>query len=196
MTIFPISYFGNLSYFRKLVHAKSPVIDLGEHFIKQTLRSRCDILGANGIQNLSVPVVKSKGSKTPVSEIEISDSENWRRIHWKAIESAYGSAPYFDYYGVEVKDLILNEEKNLSHFNLTILYRILTWLDLEVQFNVTNEYADPKNNLDLRKDSFLLDENELKRYTQVFAKQGDFYPDLSILDIIFCEGPMARNWVY
>ena len=196
MTIFPIAYFGNISYFRKLANSDSPVIDLGEHFLKQTLRSRCEILGANGILSLSIPVIKSKGSKTPVSEIKISETEDWRRIHWKAIESAYGSSPFFDYYGMEVKELIFNAENNLEAFNLAIIERVSIWLDLELNFTTSKVYIDPANNLDLRKDPFNEDENKIKRYTQVFAKNGEFYPDLSILDLIFCEGPMGRNWIY
>lgn len=195
MTIFPIVYFGNISYFQKLANSHSVIIDLGEHFIKQTQRSRCEILGANGIQQLTIPVIKSKGSKTPVCEIEISDSEDWRRIHWKAIESAYGSSPYFDYYGIEVKELIFNKENSLSKFNLAILNRVLIWLDLELTFNVSQEYVEGKNNVDLRSESFTSKENEIQPYVQVFAKQGEFFPDLSILDLIFCEGPMGRKWI-
>ena len=91
--IFPTSYFGNLSYYSALIKESSIVFEAKEHFIKQTFRNRCELLTGNGIQFISIPVLRKNGSKTSIDEVEISYDTDWRKDHWKAIESAYSNSP-------------------------------------------------------------------------------------------------------
>lgn len=194
VTVFPTAYFGNIEYFRELVEAKNPVLETKEHFVKQTLRTRCDILTANGILQLTVPVIRHLGSKTPMDEVSISYQNDWRKIHWKAIESAYSSSPYFDYYGIEVEELIFQDESNLVKFNQSIMDKILSWLDLDLNISYSDRYIEEAIVVDHRSNDFSLFK-QMKPYKQVFAKENEFIPNLSILDVIFCEGPLARKWV-
>lgn len=193
MDLFPTAYFGSIAYFRALVNAKNPIIETKEHFIKQTCRSRCTILGANGIQQLSIPVIRKNGSKTSIDEVEISD-ENWQKIHWKSIESAYASAPYFEAYDREVKALIFQKETNLLKFNQVITEEILSLLDLDFTVNFTEKYSAEtckKNHLAIDFEAA----TPIKKYIQVFSENSQFHSNLSILDLLFNEGPMARNWL-
>lgn len=194
VTVFPIAYFGNIEYFRELVEAKNPVLETKEHFVKQTLRTRCDILTANGILQLAIPVIRHNGSKTPLDEVELSAQSDWKKIHWKAIESAYSSAPYFDYYGLEVEQLIFQNEKNLVQFNKSITDKVISWLDLDIELNYSSEYINDSIVIDHRSNDFV-QHKQMLPYKQVFAKEKEFFPNLSILDIIFCEGPLARKWI-
>lgn len=194
VSVFPIAYFGNIEYYRKLLQAEHPVIETREHFIKQTVRTRSEILTANGVQQLSIPVTKHLGSKTPMNEVEISDQTDWRKIHWKAIESAYSSAPFFDHYGMEVEELIYQKEKNLIQFNLNIMYRIDNWLDLNGTYICSDTYISENIVTDHRSDSFS-QHGPIRKYCQVFEPSGAFVPNLSILDVLFCEGPLARKWL-
>lgn len=196
MDAFPTSYFGSVLYYKTLAAAQHPIIETKEHFIKQTGRSRCEILGPNGKHTLSVTTKKGKGSKTSIEEVEII-SDEWRKIHWKSIETAYSSSAYFDYYGIEVKELIFNSEPNLLNFNKMIHERICSWLDLPISVNYSHNYIDAN---DLTSDfrSFDFSESskfEGKKYTQVFAEKNEYVENLSILDLIFNQGPMARNWI-
>lgn len=192
--VFPIAYFGNIEYYRLFLAAYNPIIEVKEHFIKQTVRTRCEILTANGIQQLSIPVTKHRGSKTPMDEVEISDQSDWRKIHWKAIESAYSSAPFFDHYGMEVEELIYQNETNLIKFELNIMERIDSWLDLKANYICSEEYIGNDISNDLRANDFT-EHSPIRAYRQVFEPTGSFVPNLCILDLIFCEGPLARNWL-
>jgi hypothetical protein len=194
VTVFPIAYFGNIEYFRELVEAKNPVIEIKENFVKQTLRTRCEILTANGLLQLSIPVIRHLGSKTPIDEISISDENNWRKIHWKAIESAYSSAPFFDYYGIEVEEMIFSQENNLVKFNNYITTKVFSWLDIDMTLTYSSEYISEEIVIDHRSNSFTKFK-QMSPYQQVFTKEKDFIPNLSILDLIFCEGPLARKWI-
>lgn len=192
MTVFPTAYFGSIGYFRKLLKAEDVNIEAKEHFVKQTLRTRCTILGANGRQQLSVPVEKPLGSKTPMDQLIISYTEKWQKDHWKSIESAYASSPYFEAYDREIKGLIYSEQRNLLRFNNEITHSILSWLQLQKDVRFTTEYSVFEN--DFRQFDFE-NEPEPKKYIQVFD-HGGFSNGLSILDLLFCEGPMARNFIF
>jgi hypothetical protein len=188
--IFPTSYFGNLSYYAALIQEPSIVIEAKEHFIKQTYRNRCEVLTGNGVQAISIPVIRKNGSKTSIDEVEISNDTDWRKDHWKAIESAYSNSPYFDHYGLEVKELIYNQETNLLKFNEQIHKRICTWLGIATDYKFSNEYSS------ISESTYQFKEKELiKPYIQVFGDSNSFATNLSILDAIFCLGPMARKLI-
>lgn len=186
--IFPTSYFGNIYYFKTLFQYKEICIESKENFIKQSLRNRCEILTANGVQQLSIPVIRKNGSKTPIDEVEIATNLDWQKNHWKAIESAYSSSPYFDHYGIEVKELIYNKEVNLLKFNDLIFNRVFLWLGIETKINYSTEYQNIEGMIDYRSN---FPEIPLPDYIQVFG--NSFEPNLSILDAIFCLGPMSRK---
>ena len=88
----PISYYAILLRNRKMV-----TIEQYDHYTKQTYRNRCRILGANGIIDLVIPVVKMHGQKVFMKDVRIDYDTNWHKIHWKSIVSAYASAPFFEF---------------------------------------------------------------------------------------------------
>lgn len=193
MELFSTAYFGSIVYFKKIYQSHSPIIETKEHFIKQTIRTRCAILGANGKLQLSVPVKRINGNKTSIDEIIIDDQTPWRKQHWKSIESAYASSPYFEAYDLEIKNLILNKESNLITFNQEITNSIFQLLDLKKELLYTKEFQTENKanflNFDFEK------ELEIPQYHQVFSDKSGFIGNLSILDLLFNEGPMARNWI-
>jgi len=148
---------------------------------------------SNGLRYLSVPVIKKNGNKTAMDDIEISYTENWQTDHWRTIESAYSSAPFFEHYAQELKALIFLNEENLLIFNEKITKTILAWLSIDfVMMESTTEFI--QSDSDFR--SFPFDDRlNTKKYTQVFEAENGFIPNLSILDLIMNEGPMARRWL-
>ncbi len=197
MTIFPVAYFGSIAYFQEIVKYKTIFFEAKEHFPKQTYRNRCDILGSDGILSLSIPTKKKNGSKTFTEDIILSNEENWRKRHWRAISSAYQSSPFFDYYGIEVKELLMNEDNNFLNYQIDITKRILSWLDVEIEIKKTTAFTPIAEN-DYRIN--LVEKNSFQEiipapYIQVFPGNNHFRKSLSILDAIFCEGPMARNLI-
>lgn len=195
--VLPTAYFGSVAYFKELAKHNEVFIEAKEHFPKQSYRNRCDILGADGILTLSIPTKKHSGSKTPTDEILLSTDENWQKRHWRSIMSAYQSAPFFDYYGIEVQELLFNQETNFLNYNMNITQRILDWLDIETKLILTEEFQpvienDPRD--------YLTDKNRNQTfvkspYMQVFQNDQGFTMNLSILDAIMCDGPLARNLI-
>lgn len=194
--LFSTNYFGELPYFQALAEYDEITIDVHEFYKKQTWRNRTQILGSNGPMYLSVPVLRPNGSKSTVNEIEIGNETPWRKDHWKAIESSYKHAPFFFYYGPLIKDMIYRKEKYLVDFNEHILKTVLDWLDLKIRVNRSEKYISPESPGDYRvaldKKKF---EQEQRRYIQVFSDKMPFYANLSILDLLMNEGPIARNFV-
>lgn len=193
--VFPTTYFGSVLYYQQLVMHERTWIETKEHFPKQSYRNRCDILSADGMLSLSIPVKKPNGSKTPTDQILLANNENWRARHWRAIKTAYQSASYFDYYGIEVHDLIFNEHETLLELNEAITDRILEWLDLPVVIDRTRAFQPIQEN-DPRE--MLVDKNRNNEfapapYIQVFPSEHSFTSNISILDAVMCNGPLARN---
>jgi WbqC-like protein family len=195
ITILPTSYFGSIAYFRELAIHDKVMIEAKEHFPKQTYRNRCDIVGGDGVLSLSIPTKKPNGSKTCTDEIILSDEENWRIRHWRSLTSAYQSAAYFDFYGMEVEELLFSKTTSLLRFNTAITERIVEWLDLQTEISITNEFQPIQEN-DFRVSLLAKDEHQTIQkapYIQVFPNENHFRNSLSILDAVFCEGPLARK---
>lgn len=194
--IFPTAYFGSIAYFQELVRFDEAVIETCDHFPKQTFRNRCTIVTPQGPARLSVPVEKPGGSKTPTTDIRVSEHADWRKDHWRAIQSAYASAPYFDHYAAEVHDWIYSKERSLIQFNLQHTQWLLGCFGLEVAFRFTEMYLPSYAANDFRAVSFddeqPADFHSLP-YTQVYFGNTDFTANASILDLLFCEGPMGRK---
>jgi hypothetical protein len=193
-TVFPTAYFGSIAYFRELIRTQKVQIEAQEHFVKQTIRTRCDIQVSNGLRHLSVPISKKNGNKTVMKDIEISYTDNWQNDHWRTIESAYASSPFFEHYCDEVKQLIFSGEKNLLRLNRRITEKVLEWLSIEnLKVEYTKEFSLPSAGSDFRHFPFD-DRLSTRKYHQVFEVENGFIPNLSILDLIMNEGPMARRW--
>ncbi|XOV67971.1 MAG: WbqC family protein [Fluviicola sp.] len=195
IAVYPTTYFGSVIYYQSLVKHSHVLIETKEHFPKQSYRNRCDILSADGILSLSIPVKKPFGSKTPTDDIQLANNENWRARHWRAIKTAYQSAPYFDYYGIEVHDLIHRKDELLMDLNAAITARIIEWLDLPLTIGKTDAFRpiQPEDPRELLVDKNRNNEFEKSPYIQVFPSEHSFTPNISILDAIMCAGPLARN---
>ena len=184
-----IAYFSYLSAFEKII------IDLGDPYLKQTYRNRCRINGANKIEDLIIPVKKSNDKH--FSEIEIDYSQKWQRNHMRSLQSAYGKAPFFEYYAEDIFDVYRQQPRLLAELNKNLLTKCLEMLDLQIAIEFSddinksaqNEVYNAKNVIHPKKS---LQEDPIfqpKKYFQVFGK--DFEVNLSVIDLIFCEGPGA-----
>lgn len=194
--LFSSTYFGTIPYFQELVKHEQIIIDCHETYKKQTWRNRTEILDSNGPLLLSVPVFRPHGSNSKMHEVKIMDTVNWRKDHWKAIYSSYQHAPFFFYYKNTIKDLIYNKEPSLIRYNYAIFKQLLDWLDFDIQVDFSLSYTPPNGPEDHR---VALDKKKFNtpqdRYIQVFSDKNEFVPNLSILDLLLNEGPLARNYI-
>ena len=191
-------YFPCIAYFALLHKHESVILDLGEHFMKQSYRNRCVIYTSNGRLALSVPVIRK--NKTAVKDVVIDTSIDWRKSHWRAISSAYNSSPFFEFYEHDLKDVFFTEYKSLAELNFHLLKHICKEIGIEITMTESDKYVDLSNaNVDYRtlisaKKSYIPAE-DYPRYIQVFeAKQG-FINNLSILDLLFHEGPETLTYL-
>ena len=190
------AYFPPVQFFTKWLLFDEIYLEQHENFIKQTFRNRCEILGANGIIPLIVPVVKGRGKKVPVKDLLISYDTDWPRNHWRTIFSAYNSSPFFEFYQDDIHPFFEKKWKFLFDFNLAIMETLLELLELENQPVLTAGFeAVPQNTINFReiltpkKHKVPVDSKfHPQPYTQVFSGKFGFIPNLSILDLLFNEG--------
>ena len=191
------AYWPNLHFFYYLINAETVQIEHYENYQKQSFRNRTQILTANGILDLSIPVIK-KAPKELSKDIQISYAENWQQKHWRAIVSAYSNSPYFEYFETEISKFYLKKYDLLPDYELQQIQCILKILKLKKEISSSDSYQKSIIDfIDLReiihpKISFQNDPevaNKLQiSYYQTFADKFNFLPNLSILDLIFNTG--------
>lgn len=188
MAVFALHYAGNIAYYQHLLAAENVVFEIKEHFVKQSFRTRMEILGPNGIQLLSIPTLKNKDRRV-MDEVRISYAEDWQKDHWKGLEAAYRRSPYFEYYEDHFKPFYKEETELFVDFNYRYHTKICSLLKLEIPSTMTESYehdlADDFRSAPL---SLIKEEN----YMQVFSDRHPFLANLSILDALFNLGPRAN----
>lgn len=196
------AYFAPVHFYARFLYHPKVFIEQFENFTKQTYRNRCVILGGNGPISLVVPVVKGRGPKILMKDILISYDSEWQRNHWQTIVSAYNSSPYFEYYQDEIEPFFNKKFTYLIDYNQKIHETICHFLEMEDYSVLTKDFEKippdtfnlrelitPKNNINPDKDF------QPKSYTQVFDEKFGFIPNLSILDLLFNEGPNAYTFL-
>ena len=191
------TYFGPIQWYQKL-HRMLCIIEQHDHFVKQTYRNRCVIATANGTQTLTVPIERYDGTKCPMRDIRISDHGNWRHLHWNALVSAYGETPFFEFYADDLRPFFEKHHTFLFDLNLDIMHTMCQLLDVRPQVTLSEQYIVLPS-----EDDAVVDFREAIRpkhplpdadfnptpYYQVRAQRHGFLPNLSILDLLFNEGP-------
>ena len=189
----PIKYFANILQFDLCK------IEIHENYIKQTYRNRCNILTANGLLNLSIPVNKVDGNHTLCKDIQISYASNWQSNHWRAIESAYNKSPFFLYYRDDLEKFYTQTYELLIDYNTELLKFILKKLGISKEINFTNDFIPVNNSInDLRysiNPKTVQEKIIFPHYYQVFEAKHDFMPNLSIIDLLFNEGPESKYYL-
>lgn len=191
--LLPISYLGPVAYYSAILQSEEIFIETKEHFIKQSCRNRCTIMGANGTQTLTIPKERKSSDKTLISDISISNQDNWQKSHWQSIVSAYNSSPFFEYYKDELLPFYNTKHSTLFDFNLKLSKTILELMQVEKKLNFTSKFQKECNGLDLRSSKFILKNQE--EYQQVFCEKYSFIPNLSILDVLFNLGPETTSYL-
>lgn len=189
--ILSAQYFPNIEYISKFLVFDKIIIEAHENYLKKTFRTRCDILSANGIITLSIPVIQNKNTKTLIKDIEISYAENWQKLHLSALESAYNSSPFFEFYIDDFKHFFNQKYTNLFEFNIEILKLILETIGIKTKIETTEKFIEINTVLNDFRFSISKTRNEEinTKYVQVFSEKFKFQPNLSILDVIFNLGP-------
>ena len=200
MTILPLTYLGNTEYFGILMRGEC-IIDIHENYVKQSYRNRCEIMTANGVSSLTVNVREGGSAKKhAMCDIRTDNSKRWQHQHWRAMISAYGKSPYFEHYIGYFEKFYLHEYEYLSEFSIGLLETVTKLLKIPTILRYSDSYVTGgENDLDLRgyfkPSKSITDITRFKRYEQVFSDRQEFRANLSVIDLLFCEGPSAKDFL-
>lgn len=185
-------YFPNLEYFLNILEHDVVYIEACESFQKQSYRNRCHILSANKVDILSIPVI-NPGRNVLIKEVKIDYNQKWMNVHWGAIRSAYGKAPFFEYYADFFHDIYFKKHTYLFDLNLEAMTVCLKLLGIDKRIELTTffdknpgpEIVDLRSVIHPKKanNPYII---TWISYPQIFGRY--FVPNLSVLDLLFCEG--------
>ena len=197
--VFPMFYIPPVEYFVKLNTYKPGIlIEREEHFLKQTYRNRANIYSPDGVLALTVPVVKGSKTHTKIKDVKISYDFEWQRLHWLSLQACYRRSAYFEYYEDEFAIFYEKNYPYLFDYNEQLLHFILKSIKLKIEPKYTESYEteypsldDYRNTMSPKKE---VDFNQ-KPYFQVFEDRKGFQKNLSIIDLLFNQGPNSINYL-
>jgi len=197
--IFPLFYLPPIEYFNRLKQEEENIlVERFEHFPKQTYRNRCTIQSPNGKLNLIVPVIKGSKNHTVIKDVKISYDFDWQRLHWMSLQTSYRSSAYFEFYEDEFALFYEKRWDYLFDYNLEIFQLLLKFLKLNVSWSFTERYEKEYEGLnDLRENIHpkISGTHTARPYFQVFEDRRGFMPNLSIVDLLFNQGPQAAQFI-
>lgn len=191
--LLPLCVFPSVHWYACIAQHHEAYIDLGEHYVKQSMRNRYEIAGASGRMWLTIPVEGTQGLRKSMSEIQIF-GQVWGRQHFRTIRAAYGRSPFFEHYADDLNALLINGETSLAAFSL----RVLRWLSDEFLLPlpvVLSAYQESWHGADLRPAFKHSAAYTYPEYVQVFQQRYGFLSNLSVLDVVMNEGPSTSAYL-
>jgi len=194
--LFSMTYLGPIAWYARLLSCDAIFLEACESWQKQSYRNRCYIDSPNGALMLNIPV-QHTGGKQHSGDVKVSLRENWPARHWQAIKTTYNSSPFFEVLGPELEPYYHKPINNLWDWNLQLLKLMLNWLQVELTIKTTKHWeVQPGGKQDFR-ESFHPKHPTLNfpSYPQVFDTKFGFRSNLSIIDLMFNEGPAAYDYL-
>lgn len=198
-------YFGSIEHYLLLAASPRVIIDTGEHYERQSYRTRTSIMGANGLHHLQVHITRRSGEKMPMRTVGLSYDETWNAQHLHAIRSAYGKTPWYIHYIDEIEAVLRQRHERLVDLDLATMRLAMGWLGLKTEVVVREKYLEQaeverEGLRDLRtalhpKRPWPTGLPTAPDYTQVFADRHGFTSRLSIIDLVMNMGPAAPGLI-
>lgn len=192
------SYFPSIEQMAYVAQAEKVVWEVEDNYQKQTYRNRAYIAHSNGRLLLNIPIKHSKdGNRQKTKDVRVENDFPWQEHHWKSIQSAYRTSPFFEYYEDELEDLFLVPCENLMDHNLNVFQILCDLIGMDPECSKSTSFEREPEIMDLR---FLINAKrqsdfQTEPYTQVLEANHGFLPNLSILDLLFNEGPNSLNYL-
>lgn len=176
-------------------------LEKSEYYVKQSYRNRCYINTAQGVEMLIVPLTAKHG-KVLIKDIRIDQSKKWQNNHWRTIESAYRKAPYYEYYADDLRNVLYHDHDFLFDLNFDLLSFCLKSIRFTPSIAVTDSYEkvppplvfDLRSQINPKKPASDREFYKPVSYYQVFG--SGFAENLSLIDLLFCEGPRAGSLLH
>lgn len=198
-TLLHPTYFPSISHFVAIAQSENVTFEVEDNFQKQTNRNRTYIYSPNGIQLLNIPIKHSKENRQKTKDIKIEPEFDWQKQHFKSLETAYRSSPFFEFFEDDLRPIFDRKYIFLLDLNFEVLEIVLKCMRMKVDFARTTEYFheieddsvnDLRNLVEGKKDN-----STFQNYTQVFDDKYGFINNLSVLDLLFNEGKYAMDYL-
>ena len=193
------TYFPSISHYVAMAQSEKIVFEMEDNFQKQTNRNRTYIYSPNGIQLLNIPVKHSKQIHQKTIDVKIETDFDWQKQHFKSLEAAYRSSPFFEFFEDDIRPLFEKKQTYLMDLNLETLAIVSKCLRMKLEYGATTEYlheVDSNVTMDLRQlANGKKDDSQFEPYTQVFEEKQGFLNNLSVLDVLFNEGKYALDYL-
>ncbi|AWX43316.1 hypothetical protein HME9304_00304 [Flagellimonas maritima] len=198
-TLLHPTYFPNIATFAVIVQ-KDFLWEAHDNFQKQTYRNRSYVSTDQGKYMLTIPIkhVGAREGRQKYRDVEIDDSSNWRKQHWRTLETAYRTSPFFEFYEDDIKPLFFEPEHLLFDLNLKTIHTIGACLGIKIAHEKNNSFEkNPDMFKDLRNLVKAKKSQNIKivEYSQVFEERNGFIGNLSVLDLLFNEGTNALEYL-
>lgn len=190
-----LHYFGEISWYLKCIDCTDLTFSPYQNYQRGLKLNRMRLMGANGPLLLSVPLEGGRDQYGSLQDLQISYAEPWQRIHWRGIHDNYRKAPWFDDYAPGLESLYRKQEKFLLDLNLKTTEWVLQRLKCKLAILAQKETEAETAPVPKRKEQVPTSTGNWPVYQQVFAERHGFVPNLSILDLLLCEGPMAGAYL-
>lgn len=198
-TLLHPSYFPSISHFAAMAQSDSITFEMEDNFQKQTNRNRTYIYSPNGIQLLNIPIKHSNLSHQKTKDIKIEQEFDWQKQHFKSLEAAYRSSPFFEYFEDDLVPIFQKKHTFLMDLNFEALEVTAKCLRMKFEFGTTTEYFHEIENPEITDFRYLVngkkDHSLFEPYPQVFDDKHGFLNNLSVLDLLFNEGKFAMDYL-
>lgn len=192
------TYFPSISHFVAMAQSDKIVFEMEDNFQKQTNRNRTYIYSPNGIQLLNIPVKHSKETHQKTKDVKIETDFDWQKQHFKSLEAAYRSSPFFEYFEDDIYPIFEKKFTFLMDLNLEVMDIVCKCLRMKLEYTTTTEYFHEVE-ADVMDFRFLAngkkDNSQFESYPQVFQEKAGFLNNLNILDLLFNEGKFAMDYL-
>tara|TARA_R100000935_G_scaffold1439_1_gene4638 strand:- start:206010 stop:206633 length:624 start_codon:yes stop_codon:yes gene_type:complete len=192
------TYFPSIIQMATIAQAEAVVFEVEDNYQKQTYRNRCYIAHTNGKLLLNVPIKHSKdGSRQKMKDVVVENAFPWQKEQWRSIQNAYRTSPFFEFYEDELSPLFTEPVGKLLDFNLKIYETLAELIGLDIPISFSETYETTPQITDKRNLANAKTERKttLQPYTQVLEAQHGWLPNLSVLDVLFNEGPNTLNYL-
>jgi len=200
MALFIPTYFSPISQYSEIIKNDSISFEMQDNFQKQSYRNRCYIYNSNGKQLLNIPLNdKNKGTskRKKTKDMLVENDFPWQEHHLKSLQTAYRTSPFYEFYEDDLLSIFTKKYTFLQDVNIDTFLFITDALQINQQYSKTEEYILEGNNDDFRKlaDTKKQPKQSEITYIQMFDDKHGYIDNLSILDLLFMEGPNAISYL-
>ena len=192
------AYLPSITQMAIVAQAGAIVFEADDNYQKQTYRNRAYIAQTQGTLLLNIPILHTKGVRKKYTEVHVENAFGWQYHHWKSLQTAYRTSPYFEFYEDDIAPFFKQPVTSLYDHNVALHHTLCDLIGIETPVSFTEEYfKEPKDMVDARNSILAKGDTGITypEYIQVFSDRNPFYPNLSVLDLLFTQGPNAISYL-